>query len=219
MKRLQLIIYSLLFVYLVGFALLFLLQEKFIFLGDELPADYQYEFKASFEELNLENGDAQLNALHFKADSAKGLILYFHGNQGNLTRWGNVVIPLIHMGYDVLIMDYRGFGKSKGKRTQMSLLSDVELFYQYALKQYAEDQIILFGRSLGTGLASYLAGKHQPAKLILETPYYSMASVGQQLYPIFPVSWAMRFNFKSYDYLKTGTCPIYIFHGTDDRVV
>ena len=219
MKRLQLIIYSLLFVYLVGFVLLYLLQEKFIFLDDELPADHGYEFNASFEELNLENGDALLNALHFKVDSTKGLIIYFHGNQGNLTRWGQVAIPFVEMGYDVLIMDYRGFGKSKGKRTQKNLLQDAELFYQYALNQYNEDQIILFGRSLGTGVASYLAGIHTPSKVILETPYYSMASVGQQLYPIYPVSWAMRFNFKSYEYLKTATCSIYIFHGTDDRVV
>lgn len=212
-------IISLVLVYIVGFALLYFLQERFIFLDDELPPDHEYSFNASFEEVNIASDGAVLNALHFKADSAKGLILYFHGNQGNLTRWGEVVIPFVEMGFDVLIMDYRGFGKSKGKRTQKTLLSDAELFYDYARKEFEEDRIVIYGRSLGTGLASYLAGNHKPAKLILETPYYSMASVGQQLYPIFPVSWAMRFNFKSFEYLKTASCPIYIFHGTEDRVV
>ncbi len=215
----QLVLYSLLFVYLIGFALLYLLQEKFIFLDDDLPSDYQFEFNAEFEEVNLTPDGAVLNAIRFKADLAKGIIIYFHGNQGNLTRWGEVVMPFVEMGYDVLIMDYRGFGKSKGKRTQKTLLSDAELFYEYALKEFKEEDVILYGRSLGTGLASYLAGNHKPAKLILETPYYSMASVGQKLYPIFPVSWAMRFNFKSFQYLKTATCPVYIFHGTEDRVV
>ena len=219
MKRLLLVFYSLLFVYILGFIFLYFAQERFIFLDDQLEQDYIFQFDSEFEELNLSNGEARLNALHFKADSAKGMIIYFHGNQGNLTRWGEVVQPFVSMGFDVLIMDYRGYGKSTGKRTEEALLDDAELFYSYASTRYPEDQIILFGRSLGTGVASFLAGRHSPKQLILETPYYSMASVGQSLYPIYPVSWALRFNLKSHEYLQTATCPIAIFHGTDDRVV
>lgn len=219
MKRLQIILLSLLFVYLLGFALLYFAQEQFIFLDDDLPDDYTYEFQGRFEEVNLQNGNAKLNGLHFKADSAKGIIVYFHGNQGNLTRWGAVVQPFVRMGFDVLVMDYRGYGKSTGKRSQKALMEDAALFYKYAHSLFSEDQITLFGRSLGTGLASYLAGRNKPKRLILETPYYSMASVGQKLYPIYPVSLALKFNLKSHQYLETASCPVFIFHGTEDRVV
>lgn len=211
---------SLLFVYLLGALLLYKFQEKFIFLDGALAQDYAYQFESPFEEVNLTATDgANLNAIHFKADSAKGLILYFHGNKGSLTRWGEIVEDYVKLNYDVLIMDYRGYGKSIGPRSMEILLSDAELFYQYALKQYEEDEITLYGRSIGTGIASWLAGKHQPKRLILETPYYSLAAVARRYYPIYPPQLALRYNFQSSKYLKTAECPVYIFHGTEDTVV
>ena len=211
---------SLLFVYLLGALLLYKFQEKFIFLDGELAKDYIYQFESTFEEINLSTEDgANLNAIHFKADSAKGLILYFHGNRGNITRWGNIVEDYVRLGYDVLVMDYRGYGKSVGVRSMDILISDAEQFYQYALKLYPEEKITLYGRSLGTGLASWLAGKHTPKQLILETPYYSLAAVAKRYYPIYPPKLALKYNFESWKYLKTTDCPVYIFHGTEDAVV
>ncbi|MFY0591199.1 alpha/beta hydrolase [Roseivirga sp.] len=220
MKRLLIVGSSLLLVYLIGALLLYKFQERFIFLDGELDESFEFQFESEFEELNLQapNG-GYLNALHFKADSAKGLILYFHGNRGDLTRWGDIVNDYVKLNYDVLVMDYRGFGKSRGERSMKILLEDAELFYQYALKKYNEQEITLYGRSLGTGIASWLAGKHQPKRLILETPYYSLSAVAQRYYPIYPSKLALRYNFQSYKYLKTADCPVYIFHGTEDTVV
>lgn len=211
---------SLLFVYLLGALLLYKFQEKFIFLDGELAQDYVYQFKRPFEEVNLTASDgANLNAVHFKADSTKGLILYFHGNRANLTRWGGIVEDYVKLNYDVLVMDYRGYGKSVGERSMEKLLSDAELFYQYTLTLYPENEVTIYGRSIGTGIASWLAGKHQPKRLILETPYYSLASVAKRYYPIYPPQLALRYNFQSSKYLKTADCPVYIFHGTEDTVV
>ncbi|MBO3698639.1 alpha/beta hydrolase [Roseivirga sp. E12] len=220
MKRLLIIGSSLLFVYILGAVFLYTLQEKFIFLDGELPEDHVYSFDTPHEEVDLTTDDgAKLNALHFKAEDTKGLILYFHGNRGNLTRWGKVVERFVKLDYDVLVMDYRGYGKSRGERSMELLLSDAELFYSYALSQYPENEITLYGRSLGTGIASWLAGKHVPKRLILETPYYSLAAVAQRYYPIYPSNWALRYNFQSFKYLKTAECLVHIFHGTDDEVV
>ena len=211
---------SLVFVYLVGAVLLYAFQENIIFLDDELPKDYAFDFDTRFEEVDLKTEDgANLNAIHFKADSAKGLILYFHGNQGNLTRWGNIAEEFAALQYDVVVMDYRGYGKSRGPRSMEAMLNDAEEFYQYALKYFREDQITLYGRSLGTGLASWLAGKHRPQRLILETPYYSLAAVARRYYPIYPSQLALRYNFESFKYLKSASCPVFIFHGTEDEVV
>ncbi len=204
----------------MGFVLLYVSQERFIFLDEELPENHAFESEVPFEEVTLNGQDnGKLNALYFKADSSRGVILYFHGNRGNLTRWGNIVSPMTKYGYDVLVMDYRGFGKSRGRRNQANLLADAELFYQWCTKRYQEDQIVLYGRSLGTGLASYLAGNHNPQQLILETPYYSLAKAAQRFYPIYPSKLALRYNFKSYQYLQNANCPISIFHGTEDSVV
>lgn len=220
MKRLLIVGSSLLFVYLLGALLLYKFQEKFIFLDGELAKDHVFQFESTFEEINLSTPDgANLNAIHFKADSAKGLILYFHGNRANLTRWGGIVEDYVKLNYDVLVMDYRGYGKSTGLRSMETLMTDAELFYEYALNLYPEEQITLYGRSLGTGLASWLAGKHKPKRLVLETPYYSLAAVAKRYYPIYPPKLALRYNFQSSQYLKTAACSVYIFHGTEDEVV
>jgi len=220
LKRLLIIGSSLLFVYILGAVLIYAFQERFIFLDGELPQDHVFEFNTKFREINLETADgANLNAIHFATQSPKGIIVYFHGNRGDLTRWGEIVEDYVKLNYDVLVMDYRGYGKSVGKRTMEKLLSDAELFYQYALTLYPENEVTVYGRSIGTGLASWLAGKHQPKRLILETPYYSLNSIAQRYYPIYPSKLALRYNFQSYKYLETAECPIYIFHGTDDDVV
>ena len=113
----------------MGFVLLYVCQEKFIFLDEELPQDYSFESNIPFEEIILlAQDEGRLNALYFKADSSQGVILYFHGNRGNLTRWADIAAPMTEYGYDVLVMDYRGFGKSTGKRNQANLLADAELF-------------------------------------------------------------------------------------------
>ena len=214
------VIASLLFVYLLGFVVLISVQERFIFLDDDLPQDHQFDADVPFDELFLEGPEqGRLNALHFKADSTKGLILYFHGNRGNLTRWGPIASQFTQYGYDVLVMDYRGFGKSTGTRNQQNLLADATLFYNWASERYTEQQIVLYGRSLGTGIASYLAQEQQPRLVILETPYYSLAKAAQRFYPIYPSKFALKYNFKSYEYLQKAACQVLIFHGTEDTVV
>jgi len=220
LKRLKIVLLVLLGVYVLSGVGLYFIQERFIFMDEYLPDDFQFAFTNPFEEVRLNADDgALLHGLHFTHDSPKGLILYYHGNAKSLKRWGNVVQYHYKLGYDVLIMDYRGYGKSKGKRSQQSMLSDAALWYKHAAKSYAEDQITVYGRSLGTGLASYVSSQHQPLRLILETPYHDFQSLAQRYYPIFPVGIALRFNFKSHEYIKGVKCPIYIYHGTEDEVV
>lgn len=204
---------------LVGLGVYFL-QEKLIFLPEELDRDFSFDFPTEFEEhfIQMEDG-AVINALHFKSDSAKGLILYFHGNAGSLIRWGEAVEPYVAMGFDVLIMDYRGYGKSTGSRSYASMLADADRLYEFALTLTSEEKIVLFGRSLGSSFASYLAGKNNPSQLLLETPFYSLGDIAKRVMPIFPQKFLLRFNFKNYESLKGAKCPIYIFQGTDDNIV
>ena len=220
MKRLKIILLAFLGVYVLSGVGLYFIQEKFIFMDELLPQEHQFDFSTPFEEVRLTAADgASLHGLHFTHSSPKGLILYYHGNAQSLRRWGKVVQYHHSLGYDVLVMDYRGFGKSTGKRSQEALLNDALLWYEHVAKSYAEDQITVYGRSLGTGLATYVAGKKEPLRLMLETPYHDFKSLAQRYYPVFPVGVALRFNFKSFEYVKEVNCPIYIYHGTEDEVV
>ncbi|WP_232817882.1 alpha/beta hydrolase [Winogradskyella tangerina] len=201
-------------------SVLYFFQEKLMFLPTPLEQDYQYQFDHSFEELFFETeADAKINALHFKAENSKGVILYFHGNAGNLSRWGEITEYFVGMDYDVLVMDYRTYGKSTGKLSEAALNHDAQYCYDYLLKQYSENEIILYGRSLGTGMAAYLASIYNPKELILETPYFSISDVAKHRFPMFPVETLLKYKFPTFEYLPKATCPITIIHGTEDSVV
>ena len=199
---------------------LYFFQEKILFLPTKLEQDYQYQFNYNFEELFLKTEEkASINALHFKVENPKGVILYFHGNAGDLSRWGNIAEYFVAKNYDVLVIDYRTYGKSTGKLSEQALYNDAQFCYDYLLKHYSENQITLYGRSLGTGIASYLASKNNPKQLILETPYYSILDVAESRFPIFPVKSLLKYHFPTFKYLPKTNCPITIIHGTDDGLV
>lgn len=204
---------------MIGSALYFF-QEKLLFLPSTLEQNYQYQFHHNFEELFLKTDEnSTINALHFKVEHPKGVLLYFHGNAGDLSRWGIIAEYFVDMQYDVLIMDYRTYGKSTGKLSEEALYSDAQYCYDYLLKQYSENEITLYGRSLGTGIASYLASKNNPKQLILETPYYSILDVAKVRFPLFPLKQVLKYHFPTYQFLSKSKCPITIIHGTDDGVV
>lgn len=219
-KMVKKTIYTLVILYLMLIAALTLFQEKLIFLPTKLPQNYPYEFTENFEEINLKTSDgALLNAIHFKVPKPKGLILYFHGNAGDLSRWGEITSFFTTFNWDVLVMDYRTYGKSTGKLSETALYKDAQLFYDYGVKHYSEDSILLYGRSLGSAFATKLASNNSPKGLILETPFYNLTSVAQSRFPIFPVQSLIKYKFKSNEYIEHVNCAITIFHGKKDKVV
>ena len=220
MRRIKKIVYGILLFYVMIGTALYFLQEKLIFQPTTLEQDYKFEFDYPFEELFFkhENG-AIINAIHFKKENPKGVILYFHGNAGDLSRWGNITSFFVEKDYDVLVMDYRTYGKSTGKLSEDALYEDAQMCYNHLLKTYSENKITLYGRSLGTGIATQLASKNKPKQLILETPYYSLVSVAKHRFPIFPVRQLLKYKIPSFKFIQQVECPITIFHGTDDSVV
>ena len=216
-KRAIFIVFGL---YIMIGSLLVTFQEKIIFRPTKLDQDYTYAFKTSFKEFYVKAPDgAKLNALHFNAETPKGLIVYFHGNAGDLSRWGAIVEPFVGLGFDVVVMDYRSYGKSSGKLSEQRLYSDAQLFYEYALNHYNPEDIIIYGRSLGTGIASKLASENKVQQLILETPYTSLEAVASYRFPIFPVETFLKYRLPTIEFIKFMECPITIFHGTEDAIV
>jgi pimeloyl-ACP methyl ester carboxylesterase len=103
-------------------------QEKMIFAASQLPADYMFEFDHPFEEVNLKTDDGvNLNGFHFKVSNPKGIIIYFHGNASDWSRWGNIAGDFTKLQYDVLVVDYRYYGKSTGVVDEQKMLDDTQL--------------------------------------------------------------------------------------------
>jgi alpha-beta hydrolase superfamily lysophospholipase len=200
--------------------LLYFIQEKLIFLPRVLPQDYNYQFNYPFEELFLNTDDITvINALHFKNKSPNGVIIYFHGNAGDLSRWGTITEFFVEKKYDVLVIDYRTYGKSTGVLSEQALYNDAQYCYNYLKEHYSENEITVYGRSLGTGIASLIASKNNPKQLILETPYYSMENVVKSRFPLFSLNFLLKYKLPTYQYIKNTSCPILMFHGTDDKVI
>ncbi|MGN7784392.1 alpha/beta hydrolase [Niabella sp. 22666] len=214
------IVYGLLGIYIIAMMGLVMFQQKLIFRPEKLDASYSFSFKQPFKELNFKREDgALLNALYFTVADPKGAILYFHGNKGSLKRWGVIASSLTKYDYNVLVMDYRGYGKSTGTVSELNLQNDARFFYKELLKQFHEAQIIVYGRSLGTHFATLVASENKPKRLILESPFTNMMDVAQARFPILPVKYFLKFPFNSSQYIKDLSCPLIIFHGTNDKVV
>lgn len=209
-------------VYVLVWAAVWLAQERFIFQPKPLPPAHSYEFSTPFEEITLKAPDsAQLNALYFSArrQPSRGAVLYFHGNRGNLSRWGGMHSPFTSRGYDVLMLDYRGYGKSTGQPTEEGLYEDAATALQWLRQRHALSRILFYGRSLGSGVAAQLAVAHTPRMLLLETPYDAIPSVirAQVLLPL--PDCTFRHQFPTARFLPQVECPVYVFAGTQDRLI
>ena len=147
------------------------------------------------------------------------VILYFHGNADNLSRWGQYAPELMAHGYDVIMIDYRGFGKSTGEATEQNMYSDAHLFYEYASQCYDKENIVLYGRSIGTGVVSELASNVCSKKVILETPFYSIEDIIDKRFPLLWVPGELHFKFENGKKINQIVSPVHIVHGTKDRVV
>ncbi|TAE17046.1 MAG: alpha/beta fold hydrolase [Bacteroidetes bacterium] len=201
----------------------YIYQERLIFFPQTLPTDYRFKFREPHQEIYVENAgeENRLHALWFKKPDKKAdrVVLYFHGNAGSLAGWGGIAQDFVPLGYDVFIIDYRGYGKSRGEMSQKTLLADVQKAYDFVCQYYAKDKITVFGRSLGSGLACYVASVGKAERLILETPYYNFSSLVSYHVPFLPAFLLLRYNFRSDQYLHRVTCPVYMFHGTNDATI
>lgn len=198
-------------------ALVYLVQERFIFKPEKLHPGFKYKYDVPFKELffDVEEG-VSINGLHFTVTKPLGLILYFHGNTRSIKGWAKYAKDFTRYNYDVVLVDYRGFGKSTGKRSEHDMLKDMQFVYDSLAIQYTEHHIIVYGRSLGSGFAAKLASDNRPRYLILDAPYYSFTKAIKRFLPILPVRFLLRFHLRTDKWIKHVNCHTYILHGTKD---
>ncbi len=206
---------------IIGIALYYL-QNKFLFHPVLLERTYQYKFDSPFAEVDIPvNETDTINLVKFfPADSVrKGVVIYFHGNRSNINRYSKFAKAFTSNSYEVWMADYPGYGKSTGERNEKKLYEMARQVYRLATSKYSKDSIVIFGKSLGTGIAAYLASATDCKQLVLETPYYSIPDLFSCYAPIYPVERMATYRIPTYEYLLDVKVPITIFHGTDDGVI
>lgn len=207
---------------IVGNIFTTILQDLFIFRPVKLKRDFIYNFSIPFSEYFVRSSHGgSINVLWFHSEGSKRpLIFYCHGNSSNLNSWGEVAYRYDELGFDLIIYDFRGFGKSKGIRNQMTFEDDVRAVFEFATGHYAPEDIFVYGRSMGTGVATLIAKEQNPKLLILETPYYSIPELFKAYYPFLP-KWLFlfKYEFPTFRWIQKVTCPVYVFQGTRDSVI
>ena len=195
-------------------------QQEILFVPQKLKADYAFSFPDRFAEHNITTADGTvLSGLLFRADSARGLIFYLHGNAGALHTWGEIAGVYTALGYDLYMLDYRGYGKSGGSiASEAQLYSDVQAAYDDLKKLYPENKIVVLGYSIGTGPAAMLAANNHPRLLVLQAPYYSMTDMMEHTYSFLP-RILLKYPLKTGEHAAKATAPVVVFHGTADRVI
>lgn len=206
--------------YILITAIVYFVQEKFIFKPEKLKQDFVYKYDVPFKELffDIEPG-VRINGLHFTCKNPLGLVLYFHGNSRSIKGWAKYAKDFFRYNYDVVLVDYRGFGKSTGKRSEELMLKDMQFVYDTLAVQYTEHHIIVYGRSLGSGFAAKIASDNKPRYLILDAPYFSFRKVVKRFLPILPTKFLLRYHLRTDKWIKHVNCHTYIIHGTKDWLI
>jgi uncharacterized protein len=193
-------------------------QEKLIFAPAKLPASHVFN-KPDVVEVQISVPGATLTALHFKQPKARGLVFYLHGNAGNLETWLTSTEFYHRNGFDLFMIDYRGYGRSTGQiESQAQLHADVRAAYDLIAPQYRGRPIAVLGRSLGTALAAKLAGDVQPALTILVSPYSSMRDMAREQYPFVPLA-LLRYPLDTGEYLSRMRTRALLIHGEADELI
>ncbi|TDP73988.1 alpha/beta hydrolase [Roseateles toxinivorans] len=198
---------------------LYLRQEQLLFQPDVLPADHRFALGDDVHELSLNVPGARLSALHLKLPRPKGVVFFLHGNAGSLQNWFVNIDFYRRANYDLFMLDYRGYGKSTGRiDSEAQLRADVRMAWEQVAPQYTGLPRVIYGRSLGTGLAAGLAAEVGPELTVLVSPYSSMQALMREHFPLVP-SALLRYP------LDTGLAaaqiarPLLLVHGTRDPLI
>ena len=202
--------------------ILMVFQSHFIYFPEREITVTPAEIGLSYEAVCFEAADGvKLSGWFVPAERSRGVILFCHGNAGNISHRLESVQVFHRLGLSTFVFDYRGYGQSEGKPTEQGTYLDAEAAWRYLVQKQQVDptEIIIFGRSLGGAIAAWLARDHTPKALIIESTFTSVRDIGAELYPYLPVRLLSRFDYNAMDYLRQVNCPVLIVHSRDDEII
>jgi hypothetical protein len=201
-------------------ALMYVFQRSFMYFPDRSRTPPAAVGLPQAEEVILKTADGEsLVAWYVPPNGAKPLVIYFHGNGGALNLRAGRFNWLTAGGYGLLGVSYRGYGGSSGKPSESGLLLDAVAAYDFATARFSPGRIVVWGESLGTGVAVALAAERPTAGLILDAPFSSAVDIGAAAFRFVPVRWFMTDTFRSDQRISRVKVPLLLLHGELDRVV
>lgn len=219
---------KLIFVVIAGYALLitavYFMQGRMLYLpgmpGRTLtmtPIDVGMDY----QDVSIETSDGVILHGWFIMGRSSQVLLFFHGNAGNISHRLDSIRQFHNLGLSVLIIDYRGYGQSGGSTTERGIYHDADAAWRYLTENrgISAGDIVIFGRSLGGSVASWLAAQYQPLALIVESSFTSVPDIAQELYWWLPVRWLSRFSHATRDYIQDVRCPVLIIHSREDEII
>jgi fermentation-respiration switch protein FrsA (DUF1100 family) len=212
-------------VYILLALLLYLFQGRMVFLpnlpGRALTAS-PGDIGLEYEDVTLPTSDGErLHGWLVPAVNSRGVVLFFHGNAGNISHRLDSIEIFHGLGLDTLIIDYRGYGQSTGKASEKGTYLDAEAAWDFLVNKRSipPGRIIIFGRSLGAAIAAWLADQHTPAAAIIESSFSSGVDMARQLYPFLPVRLITRLQYPVAEYASRLNCPVLVVHSRQDEII
>ncbi len=212
----------LLFVVLAAVGTLWWQQPAMIFYPSPGLVTTPVEAGLVYEEVKLTTADGvSLHGWYLPNPTSKKTLLFFHGNAGNISHRLDSLLIFHRLGLNVLIMDYRGYGRSEGNPGEDGLYRDADAAWQYLIEQRgnkAED-IVIMGRSLGGAVATWLAAKQKPVALIVESTFTSVREMARELFPLLSWLTPLRYRFDSASVMEDIRCPVLVVHSREDEII
>jgi fermentation-respiration switch protein FrsA (DUF1100 family) len=203
-------------------SLLYVFQEKMVFFPGKRIVDTPETMGLQYEDVYLVTEDEiKIHGWYIPHPDAKATLLFFHGNAGNISHRLDSISIFHDLGLSVFIIDYRGYGRSDGRPSEQGTYMDALAAWNYLVdeRRLRPDEIIVFGRSLGGGVAAAQAARITPATVILESTFTSVKELGKHYYPYLPVSWIARIRYPVDEHIKSFDCPVLVIHSHQDDVV
>lgn len=194
-------------------------QERLLFKPEPLPLSEPLSRESDVLERFVDVPGARLSVLELRRPDPTGVVFFLHGNSANLKAWFIDGARYRAANFDLVMMDYRGFGKSSGTiESEAQLHADVEAVWQSVAERYRGRRVVAYGRSLGTGLAAEWAARHQPDLTVLVSPYASMVDLAAEHYPWVPRG-AVRYPLRSDLAVARLQRPLLLLHGDRDALI
>lgn len=201
---------------------MFFNQDNILFIpSKELTSDPS-ALGLEYSEHWIDTRDQEkLHSWFIPAENARYTVLFFHGNTGNISTRMDTIQIFNELGLNIFIIDYRGYGKSSGVPSEAGSYIDGDASWSYLVNQLNIDPetIIIFGRSLGGGIATNLATRHPSTGLVLESTFSTITAVAKDVYPLIPVSLIIRSRYPNIDNIRQINCPLLVIHSTEDEYI
>lgn len=207
----------------VGLALfMFLRQSKYLYFPAREVGLTPATARLPYEDVMLKTVDGEtVHGWFVPAPDSRATILFCHGNAGNIANRLDALWRFHELGLDVLIFDYRGYGRSTGKPSEEGTYRDADAAWTWltTVRGIPQGRIVVFGESLGGAVAAWVAEQKRPGGAILESTFTSVPDVAARLYPFLPVRWLCRIRYPTLERMPRILCPVLVAHSPDDEMI